>query len=255
MPDSSTCSWDAGLYDRAHSFVYTAAADLVEVLDPREGERILDIGCGTGQLTGKIATGGAEVLGIDSSPEMVAAARQAFPRLAFEVADVRSYRTAEPFDAVFSNATLHWVRPPADAAASVVSALKPGGRFIAEFGGKGNIQILRGAMESAFRTLGIDPTGISPWYFPSIGEYAALLESHGMDVQQAITFPRFTPLDGPAGLRNWITMFGGAYMHPLPADRHEQFFELVESVARPTLFRDQLWHADYHRLRVVAVKQ
>lgn len=249
---SSPITWDPKLYDRAHSFVYDAAADLVEVLGPREGERILDVGCGTGHLTAKLAVGGASVLAIDSSETMVAAAREAFPKVKFEVADIRTFRDAEPFDAVFSNATLHWVRPPADAVASIHNVLKPRGRFVAEFGGKGNVAAIRAAMESALRTMGIDPTGLSPWYFPSVGEYASLLEAHGFHVQHISTFPRVNLLDGPSGLRNWITMFGGTYVAALNDVQRERFFSLTEDAARPQLFYDDAWHADYYRLRVAA---
>ncbi len=252
---SSPITWDASLYDRAHSFVYDAATDLVDILAPQAGERVLDVGCGTGPLTAKLAAGGASVLGIDSSDTMVAAARLAFPKLTFSVADVRTFRDPQPFDAVFSNATLHWVRPPGDAVASIFTALRPGGRFVAEFGGKGNVSAIRAAMETALRSLNVDPTALSPWYFPSVGEYASLLEVHGFQVATITTFPRLNVLDGPAGLRNWITMFGGTYVNAVPSDQRDHFFAMAEEAARPRLFHDGAWHADYQRLRVVATSR
>jgi trans-aconitate methyltransferase len=254
-PNPSEHTWDPRLYDGAHAFVYGAAADLVEVLAPVADERVLDLGCGTGHLTGKIAHTGATVYGIDSSPEMIAAARASFPSIRFDVADARTFRSSDgPFDAVFWNATLHWVRPPEDAVTTIVAALKPGGRLVAEFGGKGNVRYVRDAIATSLRALGIDPTGLSPWYFPSPGEYASLLESHGFDVRQVSSFPRTPALDGPIGLRNWVTMFGGAFMSAIPENKREQFFVGVEDAARPHLFHDGVWYADYRRIRVVAVK-
>src|SRR5688572_29408085 len=141
--------WDPDLYQSAHAFVWERAADLIDLLAPRPGERVLDLGCGTGQLTAQIAEGGATVLGVDRSPEMIAQARRNFPHLPFQVGDATTFSTDEPFDAVFSNATLHWVKPPAAAAARVFAALRPGGRFVAEFGGRGNVGRVCAALRHA----------------------------------------------------------------------------------------------------------
>src|SRR5690242_15677096 len=123
--------WDAALYDDKHAFVWKQAASLLELLAPQPGERVLDLGCGTGQL----AAAGAEVVGLDHSPAMVEQARRLYPQLRFELGDARRFAFAKPFDAVFSNAALHWVREPEAAIACIRDALKPGGRFVAEFGG------------------------------------------------------------------------------------------------------------------------
>jgi trans-aconitate methyltransferase len=131
--------WNANLYDAKHAFVWKYGADLVPLLAPQSGERILDIGCGTGHLTAQIAESGARVVGVDRSPEMATAARKAYPKLQFEVADARDLPFRDEFDAVFSNAMLHWIREPELVVRSVRNALRPGGRFVAEFGGKGNI--------------------------------------------------------------------------------------------------------------------
>jgi trans-aconitate methyltransferase len=250
MPDPD--SWNPGLYDRAHAFVYGAVGDLVDLLAPTAGERVLDLGCGTGHLTNRLVASGARVVGVDSSRAMVAAAKEGYPGLEIEVGDARTYRSTELFDAVFSNATLHWVRPPADAVATVWHALKPGGRFVAEFGGKGNVAGVRAAVEAVLRLAGVDPTGVAPWFFPSVGEYASLLETQGFTVRQAFLFPRPTPLEGPDGLRNWVTMFGSTYLAAVPEKDRDAFFQKVEDIARPTLFRDGVWYADYQRIRVLA---
>jgi trans-aconitate methyltransferase len=243
--------WDANLYERSHSFVWKHGAALLDLLAPQPGERILDLGCGTGHLTAQIAAAGASVVGIDSSPTMIEQARREYPLLHFEVADARSFAFAEPFDAVFSNAALHWVKPPEPVIACVRRALKPGGRFVAEFGGKGNVRAIAAALAEAARALGV--TGPEDWwYFPSIGEYASLLERDGLEVGQAALFDRPTALEGEQGMRRWVEMFGSAWLNAVPAARRDDFLRAVEERLRPALCRDGTWHADYRRLRVVA---
>ena len=246
-------AWDPNLYQSAYSFVWERSADLLELLDPQPGDRILDVGCGTGQLTAKIAELGAEVIGIDSSVEMIEAARANYPAIRFDAADIRTYRTDEPFDAVFSNAVLHWVQPPERAAESISVALKPGGRFVAEFGGRHNVSAIIAAVQSAFR----NPQSAigNPWYFPSVGEYASLLESVGMEVTHAFHFPRFTPLEGGEdGLRNWLAMFGGAFTESIAKEDLESALPAIESQASHALYKEGQWHADYVRLRIRAKK-
>jgi trans-aconitate 2-methyltransferase len=243
--------WDAALYDDKHAFVWQRAAGLVELLRPQAGERILDLGCGTGHLTAQLAAAGAEVLGIDRSPEMVAQVRRAYPHLRFAEADARDFALPELFDAVFSNATLHWVSESARVIASVYRALRPGGRFVAEFGGKGNVQGIITAMEAAAQRLGLGP--LPPlWNFPGIPEYTGLLESGGLDVTYAELFDRPTPLEGETGLRDWLRMFANPVLERIAAEQREAFLRQVEEAARPTLSRAGQWFADYRRLRVVA---
>src|SRR2546423_311364 len=158
MPTDNQAStekqWDASRYDDGCSFVWKHGASVIELLAPEAGERILDLGCGTGHLTAQIAARGAAVVGIDRSPEMIATARRDYPRLRFEVADAESFRFAEPFDAVFSNAAIHWMKDQQAVAAAVWQALKPGGRFVAEFGGKGNIRSIESALRRALQAAG-----------------------------------------------------------------------------------------------------
>ena len=147
--------WNPSLYQSSHSFVWEYGKGLVELLAPQAGERVLDVGCGTGQLTAEIARAGAEVVGIDNSPAMIEQARGNFPGLRFEVADVTGMPYREEFDAVFSNAVLHWVRDAEAAAGAIVRALKPGGRFVAEFGGHGNTRTLLDAVYRSMEALGV----------------------------------------------------------------------------------------------------
>jgi len=245
--------WNAELYDDKHSFVWKMAAGVLELLEAKSGERILDLGCGTGHLTAQIAGTGAKVVGVDKSPDMIQQAREKYPALQFEVMDAREMAFPESFDAVFSNATLHWIKEPERVIAAIAKTLRPGGRFVAEFGGKGNTRELLAAVERAWAKLGLPEPAPKPWYYPSIAEYAALLEEHGFEVTYAILFDRPTPLeDGEHGLRNWLEMFGAVFLDKLPVDQREQAIAAVEREARPALFHDGRWVMDYRRLRVVA---
>jgi trans-aconitate 2-methyltransferase len=201
-------------------------------------------------LTAQLAARCREVVGVDASAAMIDQAAKNFPTLRFEVADARALPYREEFDAVFSNAVLHWVKPPEQAVQSVERALKPGGRFVAEFGGKGNVQLIANALAQAAADLGMAPQP-SPWYFPGIAEYASLLEATGLDVTYAVLFDRPTPLEGSDGMRNWIRMFAGQM---LPNERQDDFLERVAHLLQPTLCRDGRWFADYRRLRLIARK-
>ncbi len=251
----SSAKWDAGLYDEKHSFVWKMAAGLVELLEPKPGERILDIGCGTGHLTAQIAASGAMIRGIDQSEEMIRQAREKFPELQFDVMDAREIKLNESFDAVFSNATLHWIKEPERVIQGISRILRPGGRFVAEFGGKGNVAGLMEALEKAWNKLRPETPIESPWFYPSVAEYAGLLEWHGLEVTYALLFDRPTPLeDGERGLRTWLEMFGGRMTDRLQKEKRDYLFEEIESQARGKLFKDGQWVMDYRRLQVVAKK-
>lgn len=238
--------WDASLYESDHSFVWKYGAELLPLLDPRPGERILDLGCGTGRLTAEIAAAGAEVLGIDNSADMIGQARQNYPKLKFQLADARSFQVSEPFDGVFSNAALHWVREARDVVQGVYRALKPAGRFVAEFGGRGNNAKVIAALLEAGAS---DP--LQTFYFPSIGEYSNLLESEGFEVGYATLFDRPTELEDPVrGLRQWLLMFQQKSLAAIPAESLEQTVLQIEDRLRSELFYEGKWHIDYRRLRV-----
>jgi trans-aconitate methyltransferase len=248
--------WNANLYDAKHDFVWKYGSDVVSLLDPRAGERILDLGCGTGHLTAQIAESGAKVTGVDRSAEMVAKARLAYPNLKFEIADAANLTFRDEFDAVFSNATLHWIHEPELVLQGVWKSLRPDGRFVAEFGGKKNIRAMQDAFDLALVELGAAKAGeVNLWYYPSVSEYSTLAERNGFEVRFITLFDRPTGLaDGAAGLRNWIVMFGGDYLAKAGEPRREEFLRRVEEILRPKLFRDGQWWADYRRLRLVAYK-
>ena len=246
--------WNAELYDQKHSFVWKMAAALLDLLDAKPGERILDLGCGTGHLTEQIAASGAKVVGVDKSAEMIEQARQKHPAISFEVMDARQLAFPHPFDAVFSNATLHWITEPEKVIAGIAKILRPGGRFVAEFGGKGNVAELLAAKERAWHKVKL-PASQNPWYYPSIAEYSAQLEKRGLEVTYATLFERPTALeDGARGLHNWLEMFGGVFLDELAPEQREPAMAAIEREARPTLFHDDHWVMDYRRLRVVAHK-
>ncbi|WP_138502973.1 class I SAM-dependent methyltransferase [Nostoc sp. PA-18-2419] len=248
-------NWDTSLYEDKHAFVWQYGEDLLQLLNPQPGESILDLGCGTGQLTDKIAQTGAQVWGIDSAPAMIEKAKENYPHIRFDVADATNFKIEQPFDAVFSNAVLHWVKPADRAIASIRQALKPGGRFVAEFGGKGNIQAIVTALSNALEAINISAQALNPWYYPSIGEYATLLEQQGFDVIYSILFARPTPLtQGEAGMANWIRMFASSFLAGLPNEQQIQVIRVVEEYLKPTLYQQGTWQADYRRIRIVAIK-
>lgn len=249
--------WDAPTYDSKHSFVWQLGTDVLELLAPRAGERILDLGCGTGHLTSKIAEAGAEVVGIDNSQAMIEQARRNFPDLRFEQADGTDFHFDEPFDAVFSNAAIHWMRDPAAIARCTHSALKSGGRFVAEFGGKGNLKATKAALHGAAHDAGYAVSDeVAFRYYPSIGQYATLLESQGFRITYASHFERPTPLaGGEQGLRNWLETFADNVLELLPSDKRAEVIAETEKRLRAQAYREGTWFADYRRIRVVAVKE
>lgn len=250
-------SWNTNLYEKNHAFVWQYGESLLELLAPQAGEGILDLGCGTGQLTAKIAESGAFVQGIDSSLAMISTAKSNYPHINFAAADARDFQVEQPLDAVFSNAVLHWIKEQDAAIDCVEKALKPGGRFVAEFGGKGNVGAIARALLNVLSEIGCsEPQALNPWYFPSIGEYALLLENGGFDVSYAVLFDRPTPLEGgSAGMVNWIEMFAGGLLSGLSPEVRSRAIDRVEELLRPALYRDGNWIADYRRIRVVAVKK
>ncbi len=244
--------WDAQRYEENHSYVWRFGTSVLDSLAPRSGERILDVGCGTGQLTAEIAKSGAYVVGVDRSEEMLRKARENYPTLAFVLGDATAMRFSEPFDAVFSNAALHWIKNAQAAVASIAQALRPGGRFVAELGGKGNIASIQEAFSAV---LGPAAEERCPWFFPSIGEYAALLERQGLEVHEASLFDRPTVLDGVNAMEDWLRMFCGNYLRDLAGERADEKIPELISHLRPTRYRDGVWTLDYRRLRILSEKR
>jgi trans-aconitate methyltransferase len=247
--------WNAELYDNKHSFVSAYGEDVVGWLHPQQGERILDLGCGTGQLANDIASRGALVTGIDKSPDMIAKAKATYPALQFEVKDATAFQFDQPFDAIFSNATLHWVNEKEKAIAAMFNNLRPGGRLVLEMGGKGNVQSIGTAVHAAMKACGLgDKIAPDFWYFPSLSEYTSLLEQQGFRVLSASHFDRPTALTGEAGMEDWIRMFGGFFFKNITAEQAETVIEQAVAALRPPYFQEGTWYADYVRLRVKAIK-
>ncbi len=251
---SSQQAWNPELYEARHAFVWELGQGILELLHSKKGERILDLGCGTGQLTQQIAESGADVTGLDSSPDMIGQARQNYPALRFILADATSMQFGQEFDAIFSNAALHWMLDAQQVAGSMARALKPGGRLVAEFGGKGNISHIEAALEQVLAKYYHGPGPTSKTYFPSIPEYAAILENADFEVRMAHLFDRPTPLEGERGMTNWLRQFSWYNFEALaPGKREQALIEVVE-LLRSDQYRDGHWFADYRRLRIVAIK-
>jgi SAM-dependent methyltransferase len=242
-------TWSAKGYEENARFVSDLGAGVVTLLDPKPGERILDLGCGDGFLTLRIAESGATVRGFDASPELAAAARQR--GLTVDLGDAHELPYANEFDAVFSNAALHWMSRPGEVVAGVHRALKPGGRFVAEMGGHGNVAAIRTALAAAFASRGIDYGTIRTHFYPTAEEYSALLRAHGFEVLSAELFPRPTPL--PTGMEGWLSTFAKGALDQLPDGDREKAKAEVIALLRPNLCDGSgRWTADYVRLRFAA---
>lgn len=247
--------WEAEKYDGSMGFVSTFGMNVVEWLRPQAGERIVDFGCGTGDLAARIAANGAEVTGVDISPEMVERARNKYPNISFECADGTSWRTLHPCDAVFSNAALHWMKDAEAAIKTIASCLRTEGRFVAEFGGFGNVKEIMAAMRETLEANGRTDAFVMPWYFPKVGEYATLLEQEGFEVRHAALFDRPTLLeDGEAGMMGWLRMFGHAMVPEASAAEMDTWFPEACERLRSVAYKDGGWTAGYRRIRVEAVK-
>lgn len=241
--------WDPQAYAANARFVAELGQPVVELLAPRPGERILDLGCGDGALTETLAALGCTVIGVDASPEQVAAARAR--GLDARVVDGQRLPFEAEFDAVFSNAALHWMKHPDPVIAGVHRALKPGGRFVGEMGGAGNIARIAGALAGAFARRGL--AAELPWYFPSAAEYRARLQAAGFEVGEIALFPRPTPL--PGDIAGWLETFAGAPLSRVAEAERAGFLAELGLRLRPHLQQpDGRWIADYVRLRFRAVK-
>lgn len=250
-PAYGTHAWDPGLYAAHASFVPALGGAVLELLAPRPGERILDLGCGDGVLTQKLVEAGAIVVGVDADKAMVAAAVER--GLDARVMDARSLNFASEFDAVFSNAALHWVGAPQVVTAGVVRALKPGGRYVGEFGGHGNIAAIRTALRAVLKAHGfrVEPQETS--YYPTAEGFRAILEQAGLTVDFCEIIPRPTPI--PSGMSAWLNTFRGGFIDSagVPAEKRGQIIEDVRALLRPILADDAgNWIADYVRIRFSA---
>ncbi|MCP5146096.1 MAG: methyltransferase domain-containing protein [Gammaproteobacteria bacterium] len=244
--------WNAQTYQRNARFVSDLATPVVDLLNPQPLERILDLGCGDGVLTAALAGMGCEVVGVDASAEFVAAARER--GLDARQVDATALDFAQAFDAVFSNAVLHWIPAAEKVIAGVYNALKPGGRFVAECGGKHCVQQIRYALLEELKRRGLDEHGADPWYFPSVGDYAAKLTAGGFDVRYIELIPRPTRL--PGDISGFLETFAGSFLARVPLAERGGYINDVRARLAPLLVgADGVWTADYTRLRFAAIKQ
>lgn len=247
--------WNTTLYDESHSFVSKYGEGILSYLDPKPGETILDLGCGTGDLTNEIFLSGARVIGVDNSAEMIVAAKSKFPEIEFQQMDARKVHFDFQFDAIFSNAVLHWIPQKREVIERMYALLKEDGKIILEFGGKGNIQQMLAALRKIFIRRGYyDMAKSDFWYFPSIGEYATELEKQNFRVLHAEHFERNTPLKGNQGIKDWFLMFGEHFFSGFPHAEKDQILNEVQDELRETHFTNGIWNADYARIRIVAIK-
>ena len=248
----TTQHWNPDTYARNARFVSDLGAGVFELLAPRPGEQVLDLGCGDGALTEKLVAAGCRVIAIDNSAEQIVAARA-------RGLDARRGRAEtlpfnEEFDAVFSNAVLHWIPDAGAVIAAVHRALKPGGRFVAEFGGVGCVQTVRLALIDAANRRGLDGAALDPWFFPSDAAYRALLETHGFAIRAMTLFPRPTPL--PGDITDWLETFAQPFLHAVDEGDRHAFLQDVRAAVQPALFDPARgWTADYVRLRFDAKKK
>ena len=242
-------TWDPEAYARNGAFVHGMAGGVLEWLAAQPGERILDLGCGDGQLSARIAAMGAEVTGVDASPQMAAAARARGIRADEASAESLPYPD-HSFDAVFSNAVLHWVRDQDAMLEEVRRVLRPGGRLVAEMGGHGNIAAVRVALSAVLARWGL--AGDSN-YYPSPDEYGQRLRRHGFAVRQIALIPRPTPM-AESGMAGWLRTFRVGALESLPEAARESVIEQTVALLAPVLRdRDGNWTADYVRLRLIAI--
>lgn len=250
-------NWNPELYDNKHDFVFKFGEEIVKLLNPQKNETILDIGCGTGDLTKKIAELSGKVIGIDNSNEMIQTAQKKYPEISFIHADAKDFQIDNKFDAIFSNAVLHWI-PQADTMVQNANRhLKIGGRYVVEFGGKGCNYSIISTLKEQLDKKGLDYPGIeSVLYFPSVSQYSTILENNGFEVNLALLFDRPTELKGGInGLHNFIEMFLNWLFKNVSDSDKLTIIERTIEILKSQIFNGTSWIADYRRIRIVAHKK
>jgi len=243
--------WDSKTYDNNARFVSELGMSAVEWLNPRKEERILDLGCGDGALTSKLREFGCEVIGVDSSPEFIQSAK--LLGLDARLLDGHNLHFNNEFDAVFTNAALHWMKKPDQVIDGVWRSLRPEGRFVGEFGGHGNVSAIETALREVLQKYGIDADTINPWYFPTVEDYQTRLEARGFRVTDIALIPRLTAL--PTDISGWLSTFANPFTAAVAVSERDAFLAEVISSLKPSLCdASGQWYADYVRLRFSANK-
>lgn len=248
-------NWNAKLYDNKHKFVSNFGEDLTSLLNPQKGEHILDVGCGTGDLAHDISKSGAQVTGIDASVSMIEVAKEKYPDIHFSVQDGEQFSFEHQFNAVFSNAAIHWMKDQQKVVQNCYDVLLPNGRFVAELGGARNIQSIVDALREASDRLSIpyDDT-LFPWVFPTKKEMSELLNNAGFNIVAIDHYKRPTPLVGEEGIRNWLEMFSNNMFKYITNHEKDAIYSECERILRPQLYNENGWVVDYWRLRFIAKK-
>lgn len=246
--------WNSSLYDNKHSFVAEYGKAMIDFVNVEEGQKILDLGCGTGVLTNELSKNGADVIGTDLSKNMIDKAKSNYPNLTFQVEDATKLPFENYFDTVFSNAVFHWIPNQEKLLHSVCNSLKNNGTLLCEFGAKNNISEIETAFEKVLEQMG--DSYFSPFFFPSKEEYKLLLDQAGFEVKQIIEYDRPTPLaDGEKGLRNWISQFFASDLLKFSDEQKEQVLFETEKLCKNSLWKKDQWIADYRRIQIIAVKK
>lgn len=246
----SANKWDADKYNKHADFVSNLALPVIELLNPQENERILDLGCGEGTLAIEIEKFNTKVVAVDLSESMVEKTKE--KGIEAYVMSATELPFDNEFDAVFSNAVLHWVKEPQTAIGKISDALNAEGRFIAEFGGYGNIRHLTEAMEDVFDQHEEYGEFKNPWYFPKEAEYQELLEACGFTIDYIELIPRATKIDD---ISNWLDIFANGIVSHLSKEQQENFKQEVRTILKPKIYNEKDgWVADYVRLRLKATK-
>lgn len=245
--------WNSTLYDGSHTFVSAYGSELISYIPSNKGQCILDLGCGTGDLAQQLYQAGNQVVGIDSSKEMIDTASSKYPHLQFKVMDATGMEIENAFDVVFSNAVFHWITDQRKLLKCIYTALKNGGKLICEFGADGNISKIETAYRACVESYG--GTYDSPFCFPSVDAYAALLIEIGFDIETIYDYDRKTALsNGKDGLKKWMTQFFAGSLSMYDQGKQGAILRKTETMLAEKMFDGEKWIADYRRLRVIACK-
>lgn len=244
--------WNAQNYHDNFSFVYKYGEELLGLFTLPKGARIVDVGCGSAVLTKELKAAGYDVCGVDASPEMIALAKSNAPGISFEVADATKFSLSQLADGIFSNAVFHWIDDTDALVNNLAKNLRAGGELVCEFGGKGCAEAVHSTLEKLFKERGLQY--VRTFNFMSIGQFAPVLERHGIIPVYSTLFPRPTRQNGEEGLKNWILTFLKAPFKDIPDGVRNEIIAEAERTLRPVLYKDGEWYIDYVRIRIKAIK-